>query len=203
MGDATSLPDRFWTKVDKNGPVPDYRPDLGPCWLWLAGRISGGYSKFVIDQRQVLGHRVVYEDAVGPIPDGFHVDHLCRIRHCVNPDHLEPVTPYENFIRGQSPVRRNIDKTHCKQGHPYNEENTYYGPDGRKCRPCERAGKARRLAAFRSLVPKKHRNSMKAECIRGHAFTPENTHITPRGTRQCRKCRGEYKRKAPRVGDLT
>lgn len=86
-------------------------------------------------------HRVAYEEWIGPIPDGYQIDHLCRNRGCINPFHLEAVTGYENRMRGE---RRNqhASKTHCPRGHPYSEENTYLhktsSRTNRKCRTCER-----------------------------------------------------------------
>ena len=91
------LPQRFWNKV-KLGP--------GGCWLWTAslkgpGYNTGrGYASFYWAGKGQSGHRVAYEVLVGTIPDGLQVDHLCRVRRCVNPEHLEPVTHRENVRRG-------------------------------------------------------------------------------------------------------
>lgn len=84
---------RLWSKVDKTGP--------GGCWLWI-GTINGaGYGTFRLNGETIGAHRAVYEHVVGPIPAGLHIDHLCRVRNCVNPEHLEPVTPSENIRRAQ------------------------------------------------------------------------------------------------------
>lgn len=91
---------RFWAKVDKNAPVPDYRPDLGPCWIWTACITADGYGSFAPNRIARLAHRVAYELIVGAIPDGLTIDHLCRVRSCVNPGHLDVVTPGENYRRG-------------------------------------------------------------------------------------------------------
>src|SRR4051812_32042472 len=87
--------DRFWAKVNRDGPVPEFNPSLGPCWLWTAAT-RNGYGKI---GRKVEGafhtydaHRVSYESLRGCIPTGMQLDHLCRVNGCVNPDHLEPVT---------------------------------------------------------------------------------------------------------------
>lgn len=129
--------ERFWEKVEINGPVPEYAPDLGPCWIWTATKMPDGYGLFHLVDRMYCSHRVAYEMLVGPISDGMVVDHLCRVRLCVNPSHLEVVTAAENTRRG---IRWNLLKTHCKHGHEFNEENTYHPPSEphkRKCRTCK------------------------------------------------------------------
>lgn len=91
---------RFWSKVDKDGPVPAHRPDLGPCWIWTDVPNDMGYGVFGIGQKVVKAYRWSYERFVGPIPAGLMPDHLCRNPPCVRPDHLEPVTNRENVLRG-------------------------------------------------------------------------------------------------------
>lgn len=90
---------RFWARVDKDSPAPDYAPHLGACWIWR-GSISGGYGMVGWYNKVRGAHRVAYEMLVGPIPEGLHLDHLCRVTACVNPAHLEPVTRGENVHRG-------------------------------------------------------------------------------------------------------
>ena len=139
-----TLDERFWSKVDQNGPVPAHRPDLGPCWLWTAEYLMpNGYGQLGVGGAaggMQYAHRVAYELLVGPIPDGLEIDHLCFVRHCVNPDHLEPVTHAENVRRQKARI------THCPQGHAYDAANTHIGKKGeRKCRACGRERWHRRV----------------------------------------------------------
>nr|WP_202546322.1 HNH endonuclease signature motif containing protein [Streptomyces sp. SID2119] len=110
------------------------------CLLWTAHLKSSGYGEFTAyGRRNVPAHRFAYELLVGPIPSGLHLDHLCRERRCVRPDHLEPVTPGENVRRGEGVSAINARKTVCPQGHPLSGENLYRKPDGRRvCRACRR-----------------------------------------------------------------
>lgn len=135
---------RFWPKVDQNGPVPAHRPELGPCWLWTACKIRNGYGQLWAEGGAVYAHRFSYELFVGSIPEGLTLDHLCRVRHCVNPDHLEPVTNQENIARGDTYSSGwNREKTHCPAGHPYDEANTYRWRHWRRCRICQMASNRR------------------------------------------------------------
>ena len=139
-------PARFWRKVDKNGPMPEHRPELGPCWLWIAGLQTDGYGIFRIKKpkwRWAVAHRWSYENFRGAIPFGLTLDHLCRVRLCVNPQHLEPVTNRENILRGIGVTAKNARKTHCKRGHSFDEENIYHRPgkNGRACRMCRKTGR--------------------------------------------------------------
>ena len=96
-----SLKERFWNRVDKEGPIPAEQPDLGPCWLWTAGRFAAGYGEIRgEDGKPKLCHRLAYEWLMGPIPPYRTIDHLCYVKHCVNPTHMEVVTNAENARRG-------------------------------------------------------------------------------------------------------
>ena len=126
---------RFWAKVNKDGPVPLNRPDLGPCWLWTAGLGGNGYGRFRANKRMTYAHRFAYELLVGPVPEGAELDHLCRVRHCTRYDHLEPVPHQVNSARGNS-GKQERERTHCPQGHPYDEENTRWDRRGERRCPC-------------------------------------------------------------------
>lgn len=122
---------RFWNKVDASGD----------CWEWMGAIHKLGYGRFGITQGvQWQAHRFAYTELVGPIPEGLHLDHLCRNRSCVNPDHLEPVTAAENTLRAK-PGSRNAAKTHCPRGHAYDDENTIRRNGKRFCRACARPPK--------------------------------------------------------------
>lgn len=127
------------------------------CWIWTGAMIPNGYGS-VQDpslNRQIGAHRASHLLFKGPIPAGFEVDHLCRVRRCVNPDHLEAVLHSENVRRGLSPgimaafnKRRAAEKTHCPNGHRYSQENTYIqvsSRDGeyRVCKICRTAASDR------------------------------------------------------------
>ena len=122
-------------------------PETG-CWEWTANRSQDGYGRIKVSGRKVKAHRVSYELTYGPIPEGLTIDHLCRVRHCINPAHLEVVTNRENILRGHAFTAVNAAKTHCPQGHEYTPENTYISPKGyRKCRACETSRLAARYQA--------------------------------------------------------
>lgn len=113
------------------------------CWEWTGYVTKRGYGKFTVGKTgTIYAHRWAYRLFVGDIPDDLPLDHLCRNTICVNPAHLEPVTPQVNTARGkagQALGARNRSKSHCAHGHPYSQANTYIYPDGdRSCRECNR-----------------------------------------------------------------
>lgn len=120
---ATAV-ERFWTKIQR---------DADGCWLWTANINNGGYGTFHNGDRDVKAHRYAYELMVGPIPEGLVIDHLCRVRRCVNPGHLDPVTAEENVRRGEGPTAVNARKARCHRGHPLD----YVDSQGaRQCSTC-------------------------------------------------------------------
>lgn len=128
-------------KVDKNGPIPVNRPDLGPCWIWTGATVVGYGNFYVGDGRWEVAHRVAYKWIKGPIPEGTELDHLCHNRPCMNPEHTEAVTHQVNVQRGDGPAATAdyfAAQTHCKAGHTFNESNTYITKNGyRVCRRCQ------------------------------------------------------------------
>ena len=108
------------------------------CWVWQLCILQTGYGCIRVGGKTRNAHRVSYETFRGPVPDGLVLDHLCRNRACVNPDHLEPVTPRENVLRGMARQVK-ADITHCPRGHAYDEPNTYSWRGRRFCRACNQA----------------------------------------------------------------
>ena len=129
-------PGRIWQRIDKVD---------GGCWLWRGPRGQDGYAHVWVGggsltRTKVYLHRWVYEQEVGSIPEGLVLDHLCRVRHCVNPAHLEPVTMRVNILRGDAPPARNAKVRNCLHGHRLDGANLYLAPSGRRrCRACQSA----------------------------------------------------------------
>lgn len=114
---------------------------VNDCWVWNGTVGKNGYGKTTLKSVHMSAHTASYKLFVGDIPKGLHLDHLCRNKLCVNPSHLEPVTPGEN-------VRRHYaHQTHCKHGHKYTLSNTYFRPSGRGIRGCR---KCRAIASKKS-----------------------------------------------------
>lgn len=142
----TSLRDRLLSKAVINWETG--------CWEWTASCDHRGYGRIRVGGRagrKVRVHRLSYEMTYGPIPEGMVIDHLCRVRRCLNPDHLEVVSGAVNILRGISVPAVNAAKTHCIRGHEFTPENTYRasngrGGHGRGCRACLREYPARKAA---------------------------------------------------------
>lgn len=139
-----AMSSRLWSKVAKSD---------GGCWIWTSAQRPDGYGVFWLHGRTQMAHRVVWEALRGPIPDGLTLDHLCRNRICVNPDHLEPVTIRTNLLRGISFSARNAAKIACPRGHPYDATYITKRKRGRYCRICKRAAWHRWKARSREALP--------------------------------------------------
>jgi hypothetical protein len=134
--------ERFWAKV-----VVD---DVSDCWVWIAS-LSNGYGQFGRPSRvPALAYKVAYETWREPVPEGLQLDHLCRVRACCNPWHLEAVTQHENILRGEGYCGVAARKTHCWRGHQLSGANLVIDVTGlgrgysRQCRECKRIRRAER-----------------------------------------------------------
>jgi hypothetical protein len=139
--------ERLMEKVAWNG-------DGDECWTW-EGSKTHGYGQLCVGGKTRRVHRLSYEEFIGPIPDGLHLDHLCRNRACVNPSHLEPVTNRENVLRGIGPTAKLAARKVCKRGHPLDGANLIVRKDGkgRECRACRDYHESRRPKRSWKKVP--------------------------------------------------
>jgi hypothetical protein len=167
----------LWT--DRAGAIPAARPDLGPCWIFT-GTLVRGYGYLRVGKRKVQAYRINYERYVGPIPEGMLLDHLCRVRACVHPLHVEPATYSQNTTR--SPIHRSAvmaARKVCDAGHPYSEGNTYVEPQGaRRCRACLAEWKRRQTGAEPRLF------ATATHCAKGHAWPEPRSGNCPVCNRQ-------------------
>lgn len=183
------------------------------CWNWTAYINKGGYGEISNWPKVLVASRASYELFVGKIPEGLQIDHLCRNRKCVNPEHLEPVTNKENSRRGiavEVTKERYKNQTHCKYGHPLFGENLYMPPSNgqRVCITCRKRRKRDHYRKTHSDVGNPanmgwQRN--KTECIHGHPFDEGNTLVDAKtGYRSCRICHKlrERKRRQPKEQPL-
>ena len=139
---------RFWSKVavlNKN-----------QCWLWKSALAPNGYGKFSINNYPCSAHRISFEICKGIIPEELVIDHICRNRSCVNPSHLRAVTYRINNIENSDSVAaKNINKTHCAQGHEYSKDNTKIRKSkARECRICIKTWKQNHTKRARAFIAK-------------------------------------------------
>lgn len=152
------------------------------CWQWKGASTRAGYGAY----GSRLAHRLVWVYFRGPIPDGLELDHLCRNRACVSPDHLEPVTHSQNVARIPKRISHNAAKTSCKRGHEFSTENTWIAKDGsRHCRTCNRL----RAAKYLPGVGVGGYERAKTCCPQGHIYAGDNLYVSPNGKRSCNACR--------------
>lgn len=187
--------DRFWAQVDQHGPIPSHRPDLGRCWIWTGYINPYGYGEIAIDQRSVHAHSWGHRRFVGPMPEGTEPDHLCRVRHCVRFDHLDPVTHAENCARGARGMRMC-----CPKGHPFDAENTYYTKLGaRVCKTCRREQANLRYQRRQESAGRVVGQRQQTHCRQGHPLEEGNVYHTASGVRICIACnKAKYRRSAER-----
>jgi hypothetical protein len=140
-----ALPASIATKIRLGG----VSGTLGRCWEWTAAK-TNGYGVVQHRGRVQRAHRVVYSLLIGEVPEDLEIDHLCRNRSCVNPQHLEPVTGLENNARSNSASAQHARQSHCLRGHEFTAENTYTRVRGHKterfCRECSRIRDRERYA---------------------------------------------------------
>lgn len=166
--------------------------DANGCWLWNSHDV-GRYGLIRWNKVVYSTHRLMYCLFVEQIELPLHCDHLCRVPSCVNPAHLEAVSPRENYLRGRGPSAQNARKTHCIKGHPLSGDNLRITPEGhRVCRTC------RNLTGVQQNRKKGYgvRRDNSKFCQYGHEYTPDNLYVHPRGYNICRICRREQKRLA-------
>lgn len=188
---------RFWTRVRQSGDG---------CWIWAGGLRSNGYGSFAVKHARdgrwtfTTAHRWAFMDQVFIIGNDLEVDHLCRVRACVRPDHLEAVTVAENRrrrdIKYAPPVDRTIRPipavpvppppekrnllTHCKNGHAYADRGWAKNGKGRTCAACREAQNARKRTGTG--------HGTETHCPYGHPYSGENLYVKPSGGRECRTC---------------
>jgi hypothetical protein len=167
---------RFWSRVHRSSG----------CWEWMGSRTTAGYGNTRLRGRNEYAHRISYRIANGPLEEGLVIDHLCRNRACVRPEHLEAVLQLENVRRGAAPY--GAVRTTCRQGHDVTDPaNVYKSPRGdRRCRLCASERNTRRTEARRARGDL--RKVLHTHCKNGHPFDEANTYITPTGARHCRAC---------------
>lgn len=177
------MPSRFRDNIDASEE----------CWLWTGPLNDAGYGRVYFNKRQTRAHIMAYTLLIGPVPDGLELDHLCRVRRCANPEHLEPVTHGENMRRAFA-ARTEARNGVCPAGrHVIAEVGEYLWACGKKCKACHRERNA--SGTLRS----------KLVCGQGHPRTPDNTIIRRAGNPACKPCVYEqnraayYRRKARRA----
>jgi hypothetical protein len=137
--------ERFWDKVEVHHPAG--------CWEWTGYTVPLGYGSVRLGDILYQTHRVAYTILIGPIPEGLTIDHLCRNRRCVNPDHLEPVPARVNVLRSFGPAGLKARQTQCIRGHAFDDANTHFNATSgaRVCVICAKEYRRLRYLEKRSL----------------------------------------------------
>jgi hypothetical protein len=172
------------------------------CWSWPLGN-PNRYKVVIISGKRHYLHRLLYEQLVGPIPEGMEIDHRCCNPGCCNPSHLEAVPKRINILRGTSMAARWANRTHCDKGHPFDEENTlirmHHGKPIRRCRTCKNERERLYWAAASQRCKEhneKRRGLRQDVCSKGHPLIEGNLYFRSNGKRDCRTCVLERSRRA-------
>lgn len=153
---GSAISSAFWSKV--------YIPAKNACWIWQGSKRGPGYGVLSVNGRSVGAHRVAVMLHGEVIPKGMHIDHLCRNPSCVNPGHLEVVTPKENTLRGVGPTAINAKKDQCSRGHGLTPENTLARINGwRGCKLCKKIAMRNARAKIRATAEPSQEASNAAE----------------------------------------
>lgn len=171
FGDSEMKPG---TTKPSNRPIEPMRfYDGTPCFPWPGFRNRDGYAKVSMRGKCFSVHRLVYENVKGKIPHGLTIDHLCRNRHCINPDHMEAVTARENTLRGNCPAALNKRRSHCLHGHPLFGDNLILDKDDQRgCKKCQRESRREHAARHRARLKDLGLPTTAKKCSPGHIGRP-------------------------------